>query len=170
VRDEHTAQDLTQDTFVKVIKGLKSWDGRSALSTWITRVTMNVCLTHLRSAKVRAHSSLNAPFASSLTRAGHSERSSENSGISQIADRELLSDSRVQQRERSGAIAKALSSLEPEVRSILVLRDVQDLDYEQIAQALDIPVGTVKSRLFRARLALRQEVEKLGISPTIGSG
>lgn len=162
VGEPNTAADLTQDAFIKVLQGLETWDGRSKLSTWMIRVTMNVCLSHLRGAKLRAHASLDTSIAGSLMRGGTPEdvgdRSSSGSGHAQT--RELEPGEGVEREQRRRQVSRALSSLEPEQRSVLVLRDVQGLDYQQIAQVLGVAEGTVKSRLFRARLALREAIEK----------
>lgn len=151
VPDRTTAADLTQDAMVKIIQGLGSFDGTAKVSTWMIRVTMNVCLSHLRAAKLRRHASLEA------TSSG-SERGS-------IADRlasgEPGVDQGVQQQEALRLVAAGLDRLEAEQRAILVLRDVRGLDYDQIAEILGTAVGTVKSRLFRARAALRDAVKEL---------
>lgn len=167
VPNRHTAADLTQDAFVKVLSGLDSYDGRSKLSTWVFRVTMNVCLSHLRAAKLRDHVGLET-IAPSISRAISQEsppRSGGNigdlgnrpSGIAQ--DVELPPDLGVERDQRRHRVASALSALDAEQRAILVLRDVQGLDYDQIASVLEVAVGTVKSRLFRARAALRAQLE-----------
>lgn len=144
------ATDLTQDALVKIIQGLPRYDGRSALSTWIVRVTMNCCLSHLRKQKLRDHASLDDVGHSGVSIGSVLPDKGEPSG----ADR-------VQRDERAALLERGLDQLDPETRAILVLRDVQDLDYARIGTVLDIPVGTVKSRLFRARLALREAIERL---------
>lgn len=176
VGDRDTASDLTQDTFVKIIQGLETYDGRAKLSTWMIRVAMNVCLSHLRAQKLRRHASLDAEgVMNSLLRGSRSlekDRAASasatppsprsgawESGSSNL--REQSPTSSVEQGALRRVVAKALSSLDPEQRAILILRDVQGLEYEQIAAALEVPGGTVKSRLFRARLALREAIEKL---------
>lgn len=167
VSDRETATDLTQDAFVKILQGLDSWDGRSRLSTWMIRVTMNVCLSHLRAAKLRRHASLDAELSGSLVRGmKHPERPiTGDSGFS--SDREPQPGESVQHQEQRRRLLAGLAALDPEQRSIIVLRDVQGLDYEQVGSALGLPVGTVKSRLFRARLALRQIIEKQSDSPPL---
>lgn len=145
LRSPDEAKDLTQDALVKVLEGLNSYDGRSQLSTWIIRVAMNCCLSHLRKQKVRRHGSLD-----DRGRAG--ERLVEGT--------EHGATGRVEHDERRAALLRGLNRLDPEVRAILVLRDTQDLEYQQIGEVLGIPVGTVKSRLFRARMALRELVEE----------
>lgn len=157
--DRETAADLTQDAFVKVIQGLDSWDGRSRLSTWIFRVTMNVCLSHLRAAKVRRHRSLDAPIKSPFVGTKSLQGPITTLG-GQAASREPGAEEGVQQQEQRARLLGALADLDPEQRAIIVLRDVQGLDYDQIAAALGVAVGTVKSRLFRSRVALRGLIEK----------
>lgn len=148
LRDEHEARDLTQDALLRVIQGLDSYDGRSKLSTWVIRVTMNACLSHLRKQKLRRHGSLDA--------------GSENVTAGPVDPRsfgELSPPGRVELAEMRLVLGRALLCLDPDMRAVLVLRDMQELEYQQIAEALKVPVGTVKSRLFRARLALRAAVE-----------
>lgn len=168
VGDRDRAADLTQDAFVKILQGLESWDGRSRLSTWMIRVTMNVCLSHLRAAKLRRTTSLDAPVTATQTRGerlGDVRRPDGGYGGSRgAAAGEPGAGEGVEQREQKRRLLAALAGLDPEQRSIIVLRDVQGLDYEQIAAALGTAVGTVKSRLFRARLALRELMEKQGVT------
>ena len=150
VRNPETAADLTQDAMVKIIQGLDRYDGRARLSTWMIRITMNVCLSWLRAQKLRRHASLDAP------QSGKAPRT-----IAQSLDqsREQPADARVEYDERHEALLAALFELAPDHRAILLLRDAHDMEYDQIAQVLDIAVGTVKSRLFRARTALRNLIE-----------
>jgi len=157
VSDRHLAADLTQDAMVKIILGLETYDGRSKLSTWMIRVTMNVCLSRLRSEKLRRHASMDAMREAS-------ERGSEpNLRLTTPFEqaREPTSSERIELDERRRILAEAMGRVAPEQRAILILRDARGLDYEQIAEVLDIAVGTVKSRLFRARTALRRAAEKI---------
>lgn len=153
VRDRELAADLTQDTFIKLIKGLDTFDDRAKLSTWVYRVAVNVCLSKLRSEKLRRHASLDA-----MASAGGRE-DSRRSGLGFEQAREPGAETGIEQDEERQQMIAALDSLSDEHRSILVLRDGRGLEYEQIAEVLDIPVGTVRSRLFRARAALRRAVE-----------
>ena len=148
VRDEHTARDLTQDAMLRVIQGLDSYDGRSKLSTWVIRVTMNTCLRHLRKQKVRRHGSLDA--GSDTATSGPTDPRSVG---------ELSPPGRVDLAGMRLLLGRALLCLDPDRRAVLVLRDMQELEYERIAKVLEVPTGTVKSRLFRARVALRAAVE-----------
>ena len=140
VHHEQDARELAQDSIVKVLQGLESYDGRSRLSTWMIRVTINCCLSHLRRQRLRRHGTLEGP-------------------AEPLSPVELAPPGRVQQSETRQALQRALQGLDPEARAVLVLRDLQELEYHRIAEVLEVPVGTVKSRLFRARLALRAAVE-----------
>lgn len=157
VHDREMAADLTQDSFVKIIKGVEKYDGRSKLSTWLIRITMNVCLSKLRAEKLRRHASLDAPGGGS----GGAEDGENDQGLgSRIRQyRELSALESVERDEEQGLLLAALRRLDDEQRTILLLRDGHGLEYDQIAEMLGIAVGTVKSRLFRARAALRSEVE-----------
>lgn len=156
VHNRELAADLTQDAFVKVIQGLEKYDGRSKLSTWIIRVTMNVCLSKMRSEKLRRHASLEGMGGKSGSRGDGEAR-----GFDPEEVREPGGVSGVLHAEDRERVLLALQRLDPDHRAVLILRDARDLEYEQIAEVLGVAVGTVKSRLFRAREALRDEVEKL---------
>ncbi|MBZ0170916.1 MAG: RNA polymerase sigma factor [Phycisphaerales bacterium] len=144
VGSRQDAEELAQDALVKVIRGLPTYDGRASLSTWMTRVTINSCLSWMRS---RARKSDQRPISLDYpdTLAG------EPAPVSGVQDDDDTTRPRVE---------RALEGLKPEHRAILVLRDVRELDYEAIGSALDLPIGTVKSRLFRARVALRGVLEE----------
>ena len=152
VNDREMAADLTHDAMVKVIEGLDKYDGRSKLSTWIIRITMNVCLSKLRSEKYRRHASLDAIAAANP---GGDPASLSREKV------EPVGLSGVQLREQHQFLSQALAAVEPDHRAILILRDMQGLDYDHIALALDIRLGTVKSRIFRARASLRQTFEEI---------
>jgi len=156
VRDRELANDLTQDAFIKIIKGLDTFDERAKLSTWVYRVTMNVCLSKLRSEKLRRHASLETLAAGP----GKDQERRSELGFAQV--REPGAERGVEDDEERERMLAALEVLSEEHRAILVLRDGRGLEYEQIADALDIPIGTVRSRLFRARAALRQAMERTG--------
>ncbi len=158
VHNRDMAADLTQDSFVKIIRGIDTFDGRAKFSTWVIRVTMNVCLSKLRSEKLRKHASLDTAPAGQDDNAGWRNRV----GSSSLETREPFGDSEVQLREERTRVLKALSKLDPDQRAVLILADCQGLPYEQIAESLGVAVGTVKSRVFRARTALREIVEQLG--------
>jgi len=146
VGDRQDAEELAQEAMVRIIRGLPTFDGRASLSTWLTRVTINTCLTWLRS------------------KARRSEHKPVNIKNPDRQIGELDAPAGVQSGEsddpRVARVHQSLARLKPEHRAVLVLRDVRDLDYDAIGAALDLPTGTVKSRIFRARAALREEIER----------
>ncbi len=154
VHNRELAADLTQDSFVKIIQHIASFDGRAKLTTWMIRITMNVCLSKLRSEKVRKTASLEA------LREG--PRGSEGRGLDFEQGREPGLSSGVEAHEDQERVLSALRLLDPDQRAVLILCDCRGLSYEQISEVLGVAVGTVKSRLFRARSALRDAVEGLG--------
>lgn len=163
VHDRDMASDLTQDTFVKVIQNLDKYDGRSKLSTWLIRIAMNVSLSKLRSEKLRRHASLDAPVGGGADGRGGIGRGMDGpSRGSQIAqNQEHSGPMGVERDQERQTLLAALRLVDDEQRAILILRDGHGLEYEQIGEALGVAVGTVKSRLFRARLALREAIEQL---------
>ena len=145
------AAEAAQDVMLNVVKGIARFRSDSKFNTWITRIAMNSSVSLLRKRKLRKTASLDqqspnqsATFASQL-----------------VDSREHSPDANVQKKEMIAILNMALSMISDEYRGILILRDMQGMDYQQISEATDIPVGTVKSRLFRARLALRQQMLKL---------
>lgn len=145
------ARECCQDALVKIVQNFARFDGRSQFGTWAVRITMNTCLSALRARKLRRHRGLGPGADDEAAGLG-----SPGSGNSR---RELTAGRGVQEDEERSVLRAAFSALEDEQRAVLLLRDVQGLDYDQIGEALDLPVGTVKSRIFRARAALREQVE-----------
>lgn len=163
VGDRELAADCAQDAMIKVIEGLHTYDGRSKLSTWIIKVTMNVCFSKLRSEKLRRHASLDGMAGGEEGRGGVDRFADARLGTrGSSGGVELPPQQGVGQDEDLRRIRSALERLPEEQRSLLVLRDCHGLEYEHIAEMLGVPVGTVKSRLFRARAALRELVEAGG--------
>jgi RNA polymerase sigma-70 factor (ECF subfamily) len=147
------AEDATQEALLHVIEHIRQFKGRSSLSTWMIRIAMNVSISQLRRRKVRR--------AVSLEDCGDgSVQEDQASALRQhLADgREPQPHQRVEHDEMAHQLEHALAALEEPFRAILILRDIEQMDYQQIADVLDLPSGTVKSRLFRARLALRQKM------------
>lgn len=165
VHHREMAADLCQDAMVKVIQHLNGYDGRAQFTTWMTRIVINVCLSKLRSEKLRRHASLDGSRGS----AGWDR---ESGGIGRIIgqSREPSVAERVEDAEVRRDVEAALAILDPEQRTILLLRDQRGLDYDEIAEVLGIAVGTVKSRLFRARAALREALAERVGQTILGAG
>ena len=151
-----TARDLSQDAMVKLIEGLPSFDARARFSTWATRVVMNMCITHLRRERLRRHGSLDR------TSSDLGGQGTDPIWATMAQEREPEASGRVESDEMLTRMGQAMQRLHPDARAILILRDVRDMDYAQIAEVLGTPVGTVESRIFRARAALREQVEAIG--------
>lgn len=134
-------EDVAQDVFVRVVRGIHRFnpEGPAQLSTWILTVATRACLNSLR-----------ARFREEPLPREHSER----------PDRGASPEELTLDREREGQVAGAMAALPEEMRAVLVLRAYHDLDYPEIAAALDLEIGTVKSRLSRARAALRALMDR----------
>ena len=141
------AADMTQEAFLRAWRGLGSFQADSSLSTWLFRLTQNVCIDFLRRKKRQQHVSLT-----------FSDDEDEGKELS-VPDPEPLPEERVIFNEKQAAIRAAMNALPVDFREILQLRVAQELPYEQIAQIMDLPVGTVKSRLARARLQLKKRLD-----------
>ena len=141
------AQDLTQEVFIKVYRTLASYDlDRGSFQTWVTTMTRNLLVDHFRKSKQdRATDSLEEP-------AGADDDSL--SLIDRVEDAAPSPDQRLLTREKQQMVQRALQKLSPELREAVVLRDLQDMDYREIALALKVPEGTVKSRINRGRTEL----------------
>jgi RNA polymerase sigma-70 factor, ECF subfamily len=133
------AEDVVQESFVQAYFKLKSFQRKSAFFTWLYRIAFNLAMTWRRKQKPKL--SLDA---------AHDDQGLEVTDLSPTADQQLL------QAERATLVQAALQELLEEHRAILVLREIEGLEYETIAEILGIPGGTVRSRLHRARLQLRE--------------
>lgn len=152
VSNRDDAAELTQQTMVKVIQNLNSFEHQSQVSTWMTRIAMNEALSHLRKRKVRRAQSLEATPNGEAHDDGERRRP--------IMDmREPEPSQRVETNEMVACLQSAIDQLDEPFRAVLVLRDLQQMEYRQIAEVLELSVGTVKSRLFRARTALREQMQ-----------
>ncbi|MEX2671989.1 MAG: sigma-70 family RNA polymerase sigma factor [Phycisphaeraceae bacterium] len=146
------AAELAQDTLLRAVQHVDSFKGDAKFSTWLTRIAMNLSISHLRKAKLRNAVSLDHQHA-----ATNGEAQPLRDLIHQ--NHEPSPHSRVENSEQLDRLAGAMDAIDPALRSVILLRDLQGMDYQQIAEVLSVPVGTVKSRLFRARLALRKVME-----------
>ena len=147
------AQDLTQEVFIKIYRTLNSFDvERGAFMTWVTTVTRNLLVDHFRKTKQdRMTDSLDA---------APSEHEDAQPLSEQIRDQGLTPDARAQSREVSEVVHQALQKLSPDLREAVILRDLQDMDYRDIATALKVPEGTVKSRINRGRAELARLLQR----------
>jgi RNA polymerase sigma-70 factor (ECF subfamily) len=149
VRSAEDAEDLTQDTFVRMFKAIDRYDPTRPFAAWLMTIASRLCIDHIRRRKVR-------PIAMPLVRqdAGtHEEQTID------VVDPGLQPDEITSHREEEQQAQLLIDSLPPHYRIVVVLRHQQDLSYEEIATSLDLPIGTVKARIHRARALLRQRIE-----------
>ena len=139
------ALDLSQEAFLRAWRSLGQYQFEASFSTWLFRLTSNICIDFLRRKKRRQETSLTESY----------DGSDEGAELS-VPDAQPGPEQQAMTNETKIELARAMEQLSPEHREILQLRVVEDLQYEQIADILGVRVGTVKSRLARARLALRK--------------
>lgn len=147
------AEDLTQEVFIKLYRTLKTWEqSKGAFATWLTSVTRNLLVDHFRKTKQdRATDSLDAAPAGEEDAQPLAAR---------LPDTAPAADARVQTSETQKMVHDALQRLSPELREAVILRDLQDLDYREIAVVLKVPEGTVKSRINRGRTELARLLQR----------
>ncbi len=147
------AQDLTQEVFIKMFRTLSSYDlERGAFMTWVTTITRNLLVDHFRKSKQdRVTESLDTTPSEHEDAMPLSEK---------IEDKAPAADTSVQSREMRELVHSALQKLSPELREAVILRDLQDMDYKDIATVLRVPEGTVKSRINRGRAELARLLQR----------
>lgn len=150
VRNEEDAQDLVQDAFVKAYRSLERFELGSSFYAWFHRIVVNVCIDHHRKQKKR-HS---LEYDDSYVR---KDASNEHTLSTDMRDE--IPDRNYEAREMYQVVDKALSSLSDKHREVLMLREVQQLSYEEISQATGVHLGTVMSRLHHARKKLQEELK-----------
>ncbi len=138
------ALDLSQEAFLNAWKGLASFQGNSSFSTWLYRLASNTCLDFLRTRK-RRQEIVGAPLSLDDAEAAPAP-----------ADSRFQPDLQLERREREQALRRALDALPPHHRQVLVLRELSGLSYQELSDVLQLDMGTVKSRLTRARVSLRK--------------
>ncbi|RKY38443.1 MAG: RNA polymerase subunit sigma-24 [Candidatus Omnitrophota bacterium] len=151
--DYEEALDVSQDIFLKVYESLKNFRFEAKFSTYLYKITLNSCRSRLKALRRRKkieYFSIDEPLE---TAEGKLKREFEGSRPN---PKEVL-----EEKERQSLAIKALFSLNPEYREILILKDMEGLEYKEIAEILNINLGTVKSRLNRARNILKEKLEKI---------
>ena len=149
VRDPADAMDVTQEAFIKAYRAAKSFRGDSAFYTWLYRIAINTAKNHLVAAR-RRPMSMDFELQDAETFEAFED-------LRDIDTPERLALS----AEIGNAINKAIAELPDELRTAILLREIEGMSYEQIAQTMECPVGTVRSRIFRAREAIDKHVKPL---------
>jgi len=140
------AEDLTQDIFLKIFKSLDTFDRRANFQTWLISISRNLCIDHYRSVRKERETIDRDVDANQLTPAA--------------VDAGPIAA--LEQRDRVTLLRQALAALPETLRTAVVMRDIQELSYQEIAERLKLPEGTVKSRINRGRTELARQVRKIG--------
>lgn len=139
------AEDLTQDVFLKIFRSLNTFDRRANFQTWLVSVSRNLCIDHYRSVRKERETIDRAVDPGDL--APVSPTTSPHAAL--------------EQRDRVDLLRKAMDHLPPTLRSAVLLRDIQELSYQEIAERLRLPEGTVKSRINRGRTELARQIRRI---------
>ncbi len=140
---EEDARDATQETFLAAFRNLRGFRGEAKVSSWLHRIAVNQCISRQRRSKVRSESAL--------------DDEQENSFATPVSD----SPARVAEgRQETLAVRRAINSLPVELRQVVVMKEFEELTFREIAEALDLPLSTVKSRLYTAMKQLQQRLQK----------
>ncbi|MFL6208139.1 MAG: RNA polymerase sigma factor [Pyrinomonadaceae bacterium] len=143
---EEDARDAAQETFIAAFRNLSGFRGDAKVSSWLHRIAVNQCISRQRRAKVRGETSL--------------EGAAEDNGA-QFATSAAESPARiVEGQERTDAVRRAVAALPTELREVLVMKEFEELTFQEIADTLNVPLSTVKSRLYTALKQLRLRLEK----------
>ncbi len=149
VRDEHLALDITQDAFVQAYKAIETFDARAKFTTWLYRIAMNLITSHYR-------------HEGAQKRGGDKSKTSLNvEGMPEPSADQRTPDDLAESEDTGAQVRAAIDSLEEDYRMVIILRDLQDMSYEEIAESLDIAAGTVRSRLHRGREKLKEKLVHL---------
>jgi len=151
VGNETDAEDITQEVFLKALNSLHRFREESSLQTWLFRIATNLCRdAHRRRQREKGWLS--------LWRQADEQNETEEGGIVDPQDDRFNPEKLLLHEELSAMLSQAIEQLPLAMREVLILHDVEQMPYEEIAQALGVPLGTVKSRLFHARARLRESL------------
>jgi len=153
VRDRETSEDLAQETFIKVLNHIDRYRPEFKFSSWLFKIANNLTIDHLRKRQLKTISIDGSPHAATAAEVEASTFDVEARGESALEE--------MQSRELGSAIERAIAKLRPEYRACILLRHVEDRSYEEIAATLDLPLGTVKTYIHRARHELREALASL---------
>lgn len=153
VRNREQAEDLSQETFVKALNAIESYRPEYKFSSWIFKIANNVAIDHLRRRELDTLSLDGSPHA--LT------PEAVQATALQLGDRQETALEELEAKELGGEIERAIAGLRPEYRACILLRHVEGRPYEEIATMLDLPLGTVKTYIHRARGELREALAHL---------
>jgi RNA polymerase sigma-70 factor (ECF subfamily) len=150
-RDRTMSEDLSQETFIRVLNHIDKYDPAFKFSSWLFKIANNLAIDHLRRRRVPTISMNGAPDATTASQIEATSFELASHGESALDVLEA--------KELGSAIEQAIARLRPEYRACIMLRHVEDRSYEEIAATLDLPLGTVKTYIHRARHELRKALE-----------
>lgn len=148
---EEDARDATQETFLAAFRNLRGFRGDARVSSWLHRIAVNQCITRQRRSKVRKEGAL--------------EEETERHASSFATPRELSPAWVAEGRESCEAVRRAVNGLPIELRQVVVMKEFEELTFREISDALDVPLSTVKSRLYTALRQLEMRLQKFGTGP-----
>jgi RNA polymerase sigma-70 factor (ECF subfamily) len=145
---EEEARDATQETFMAAFRNLRNFRGEAKVSSWLHRIAVNQCISRQRRAKVRGESAL--------------DDEEEKNAATFTAPLSYSPARVVETKQETDAVRRAINSLPVELRQVVVMKEFEDLTFREIADALDLPLSTVKSRLYTALKQLQMRLHKFG--------
>ncbi len=151
VGDAALAQDLVQETFLRVVKSIARYSHRGAFSTWLYQVAVNLCKDHLRRKRLRVVSLHDYYTTASGERVYVKDR---------IADEGARTDAAAESADREELVRRLLAGVSEEQRTVILLKEYQELTFAEIAEVLEVPESTVKARLYRGLRAMRAQLER----------
>jgi RNA polymerase sigma-70 factor (ECF subfamily) len=146
---EDDARDAAQETFVAAYRNIANFRGEAKLSSWLHRIAVNQCLTVKRRAKSRSEEYLD-------------DESHEEERVF-VAAASHIPSNRTEQAERNGLVRQAVGSLPMDLRQVVVMKEFEEMTFQEISETLEIPLSTVKSRLYTALKQLRSKLERLAM-------
>jgi len=153
VRDNETSEDLAQETFIKVLNNIDRYRPEFKFSSWLFKIANNITIDHLRRRQLDTISIEGAPDAVTGERMRATAIAVASGGESPLEE--------LESREIGASIEEAIAKLRPEYRACIILRHVEDYSYDEIAEIVKLPLGTVKTYIHRARQELREHLEDL---------
>jgi RNA polymerase sigma-70 factor (ECF subfamily) len=153
VRDVDLVQDIAQETFIRAYRAIPQFRGESAFYTWLYRIAVNTAKKSL--VELRRN-----PLVSETTLASHDDGDETSRGENELSDGETP-ESLLASKEVAAAVNAAIEALSEDLRQAIVLREIEGLSYEEIATVMNCPIGTVRSRIFRARDAIADRLRPL---------
>jgi RNA polymerase sigma-70 factor, ECF subfamily len=143
---EEDARDATQETFLAAFRNLRGFRGEARVSSWLHRIAVNQCITRQRRAKVRSETAL--------------EDEAEKNAAVFALPADVSPSGEAEHHERSIAVRRAVCALPPDLRQVVVMKEFEELTFQEISDVLDVPLSTVKSRLYTALRQLQLRLQK----------